>query len=317
MKSKFYIKTPIYKSHKLKKEQNKNIFYKMECYQPTGSFKIRGMEEFCRFHFKEGKRNFITSSGGNAGYSLAYIGKEMGLNVKIVVPKTTSKFMINKITDLGTEVEVFGNVWDEANQHGLRIAKETNAIYAPPFDDPLLWKGNSTIIDECVEQIKEPNKIIVSVGGGGLLCGILEGIKRNGWSKTEVITTETEGASSFYQSYQANKIIELEEITSIATSLGAKKVARKSLELAYNHNGVSPFVLSDRDAVRASLNFLDEYNVLVEPACGAALSFPYFNSELIKENETTLVIVCGGVNMSYEKLYKYHLGFLEESSNLL
>ena len=77
MNNKFYIKTPIYTSHKLKHEQNKSVFFKMECYQPTGSFKIRGMEELCRFHFNEGKRNFVASSGGNAGYSLAYVGMQM------------------------------------------------------------------------------------------------------------------------------------------------------------------------------------------------------------------------------------------------
>jgi len=303
MNNKFYIETPIYKSHKLSKGQNKNVLYKMECYQPTGSFKIRGMEELCRFHFNKGKREFIASSGGNAGYSLGYIGEKMGLKVKVIVPETTSKFMIHKMMNLGTEVEVFGNVWDEAHQYALKVCEEMNAVYVSPFDDPLLWKGHSTIINECVKQINQPDKIIVSVGGGGLLCGILEGMKRNGWDKTQVITTETVGAASFYESYQAKKVVELKEITSIATSLGAKKITERSLELAYNLD-VSPFVMSDDEAVRASLAFLDEYNVLVEPACGAAISVPCFHSELIGENETALVIVCGGVNTPFENIIK-------------
>jgi len=301
MNNKLYIETPIYKSYKLLEEQNKNVFYKMECYQPVGSFKIRGMEELCRFHFNKGKRNFIASSGGNAGYSLAYIGKQIGVKVKVVVPKSTSEFMIKKITNLGAEVEVYGNVWDEAHQYALKISKEMDAVYVSPFDDPLLWKGHSTIIDECARQMEQPDKIIVSVGGGGLLCGIFEGMKRNGWVSTQVITTETIGAASFYESYQAKKIVELKEISSIATSLGAKKVTEKSLELAYDFD-VRPFVMRDEEAINATYNFLNEYNVMVEPACGAALSVPYFHSELIRENDKVLVIVCGGVNTQIKTL---------------
>jgi L-serine/L-threonine ammonia-lyase len=301
MNNRLYIETPIYQSHKLMTEQGRNIFYKMECFQPAGSFKIRGMEELCRYHFNEGKRNFVASSGGNAGYSLAYVGKQMGLKVKVVVPKTTSAFMINKITNLGTEVEIFGDVWDEAHQYALKISEEMDAVYVSPFDDPLLWKGHSTIIDECAQQMKRPDKIIVSVGGGGLLCGIFEGMKRNGWTSTQVITTETIGAASFYESYQANKIIELNEISSIATSLGAKKVTEKSLELARELN-VRPFIMNDEEAVKASFNFLNEYNVIVEPACGAALSVPYFHSEMIGENDKVLVIVCGGANTEIKNI---------------
>ena len=273
----------------------------MECYQPTGSFKIRGMETLCRTHFNEGKRNFIASSGGNAGYSLAYVGKQLGSNIKVVVPKTTSEFMIEKIRNLDAEVEVFRDAWDEADQYAQGISKETDAVYVSPFDDPLLWKGHSTIIDECARQMEQPDKIIVSVGGGGLLCGILEGMKRNGWVSTLVITTETFGAASFYESYHANKVIELDEIKTIATSLGAKKVTQRSLDLAQELN-TKPFLMSDKDAVNSCLNFLDEYNTLVEPACGAALSVPYFHPEMIDENETALVIICGGVSMQMNTL---------------
>lgn len=295
MNNTYYIETPLYKSHKLKKEKNINVFYKMECYQPTNSFKIRGMEALCRFHHDQGKRKFIASSGGNAGYSLAFVGKQMGVEVKVIVPKTTSQFMIDKIKRLGTEVEIVGDVWDEAHQYALKLSYETNAVYVSPFDDPLLWKGHSTIIDECATQMNQPDKIIVSVGGGGLLCGIFEGMKRNGWESTQVITTETIGAASFYESFRAKKMVELKEITSVATSLGAKKVTVNSLELAHDFD-VKPFVMTDKEAIKASLILLDEYSVLVEPACGAALTVPYIHSEIIGENENVLVIVCGGAN---------------------
>jgi L-serine/L-threonine ammonia-lyase len=295
MNSTFYTVTPLHTSSKLKKELNLNIYYKMECSQPSGSFKIRGMDTLCRHHFAEGKRDFIASSGGNAGYSLAYVGKQLGVKVKVVVPQTTSVLMIAKIKNLGASVQIVGDVWDEADQYARKLAEETDAVYVSPFDDPLLWKGHASLIDECAQQMRQPDKIIVSVGGGGLLCGIFEGMKRNGWMDTEVITTETMGAASFYKSYHAKKRITLDEIKTVATSLGAKTVAKQSLKLASEFK-VQPHLMTDEQAVNATRIFSEEYNFTVEAACGAALSVPFFYPELISENEHVLVVVCGGVN---------------------
>ena len=301
MKDTYYIETPLYRSHLLKKTTQKDVFYKLECYQPAGSFKIRGMEFLCKHHYAAGKRNFIASSGGNAGYSLAYVGQALGVHIKVVVPKTTSTFMIEKIKNLDAEVEVYGNVWDEAHEHALYLAEETGAVYVSPFDDPLLWEGHASMIDECAKEMPQPDKIIVSVGGGGLLCGVFEGMKRNGWSTTQVITTETKGAASFYESWHAKKLVTLDHINTVATSLGAKCIAKKSLEMAKEFQ-VLPVLLSDEEAIEATEFFLKEYNVLVEPACGAALSVPYFYSHLIEEGEKVLVIVCGGANTEIKRL---------------
>jgi len=292
---KLFIETPIYASHKLKKEAGKNVFYKMECFQPTGSFKIRGMENLCRAHIEKGAKYFISSSGGNAGYSMAFVGKKLGVKVKVVLPNSTSQFMIEKIEQLDAEVEIFGNVWDEAHLHALEIAEKEGAVYVSPFDDPLLWQGHATMIDECAKQMIQPDKVIVSVGGGGLLCGIFLGMKRNNWKSTEIITTETIGAASFYASWKAKKVVELKKIATIATSLGAKKITSMALDLASQFN-VTPTTMDDKTAIESTYLFAKEYNIQVEPACGAALSIPYFRPELIKENENVLVIVCGGVN---------------------
>lgn len=301
MNQHYYLNTPVFKSHLLAKEKGLNVFYKMDCYQPAGSFKIRGMERLCKYHYELGKRNFVASSGGNAGYSLAYVGMKLGVSVKVVVPKTTSQFMISKIENLGTEVEVFGNVWDEAHQYALQVAEALDAVYVSPFDDPLLWEGHSSLIDECAQQMDQPDSLVVSVGGGGLLCGILEGLKKNGWESTKVITTETLGAASFYKSWYVNELIELKEIKTVATSLGAKKVAKQALELSQGFT-MHPFTMSDEEAIQATFRFLNEYNVRVEPACGAALSVPYFHPELIAEDKSTLVIVCGGANTEVKSI---------------
>ena len=285
-----YIQTPVSMS-----KEHPNVFYKMESFQPTHSFKVRGMDALCRFHFKQGQTKFIASSGGNAGYSLAYVCQKMGVSLKVIVPETTSKYMIDKIASLNAEVEVYGDAWDEANRKALEISKKDESVFVSPFDDPLLWKGHSSLIDECAQQMGRPDKVVVSVGGGGLLCGVLEGLNKHGWTDTKIITAETHGAASFYQSWKAGKIISLNEITTIANTLGAKKVAKKAFSMAKGFD-TQTFLMSDEEAIKATSLFFDEYTVRVEPACGAALSVPYLFPELMDRNERVLVIACGGAN---------------------
>ena len=181
MHQSLYVNTPLIRS-KLRSD----VFYKMECHQPSFSFKIRGMEKLCRFHLENGVKRFVASSGGNAGYSLAYVGQQLDLEVSVIVPSTTTSFMIDKIKSLGAKVEIYGDVWDEANIRALEIADRTDAVFVSPFDDPLLWDGHSTLIDECKIQMKKPDRLVVSVGGGGLLCGIIEGLKRNQWFDVKI-----------------------------------------------------------------------------------------------------------------------------------
>ena len=285
-----YIQTPIYSS-----KENPNVFYKMESFQPTFSFKVRGMEALCRFYLNQGQTKFIASSGGNAGYSLAYVCQKMGASLRVIVPETTSKYMTNKIASLNAEVQVHGTAWDEANKKALEISKKDGSVFVSPFDDPLLWKGHSSLIDECAQQMGRPDKVVVSVGGGGLLCGVLEGLNKYGWTDTKIITAETHGAASFYKSWKAGKIISLNEITTIANTLGAKKISEKALSMAQAFD-TQAFLMSDADALKATSLFFDDYKVRVEPACGAALSVPYLFSDLIDKNESVLVIACGGAN---------------------
>jgi L-serine/L-threonine ammonia-lyase len=305
-----YNQTPLLQSYKLKQEKGLSVFYKMECYQPVGSFKIRGMENLCRHYLAKGQRKFIASSGGNAGFAMAYVGQKLGTEVKIFVPKSTSEFMINKIRNIGVEVEVHGNIWNETHEYALRQAEETKAIYVSPFDDVLLWEGHASMIDECAKAMLQPTKIVLSVGGGGLLLGVLEGLRRNGWESTEIVAVETFGAASFHGSIVNNERIELEAIETIATSLGAKKIAAEAFEQAKQFN-ITPFLVRDKDTVQAMFSFLNEYNILVEPACGAALSYPLLYSEKSNAEDIILVIACGGVNTSFEQLNNYKFRFLD------
>lgn len=299
-----HIQTPLIDSMPLHAHTGKTIYLKMECYQPAGSFKIRGIGCLCQNAVTSGIGHLVSSSGGNAGYAVAYAGRQLNVPVTVIVPETTPESVRKRIESEGATVQVHGKVWDEAHTYALAYCERINGAYIPPFDHPVIWQGHATLIDELVTQCSKPDAIILSVGGGGLLCGVVQGLHNNGWDNLPVIAVETEGAASLAASVSAGKLVTLDSIDSIATSLGAKRVATRAFEWTRQHP-ISTITVPDKNAVNASRAFADDHGVLVEPACGASLSLIYDQSDAVKEAKSIVVIVCGGIGVSIDTLSEW------------
>jgi len=284
---------------------NAPVFLKMEALQPIGSFKIRGVGKACQDHWQIGARRFVCASGGNAGYAVAYAGRQLGAEVTIVVPKAASVWIQDLLRREGATVIVHGEAWDDAHIYATKLAARENAAYIHPFDDPRIWQGHASIIQEIAAEKIKPGAIVVSVGGGGLLCGLLEGLHQIGWKGVPMLAVETEGAASFAASVQADRLITLARITSIATTLGARTVAAEALAWTKRHP-ITPWIVSDRAAVNACQRFADEHRVLVEPACGAALAAVYENAKPLQGLAPIIVIVCGGAGVNRALLEEWN-----------
>lgn len=295
-----HINSPLINSRTLSQIAGCNVWLKMDALQPCGSFKIRGVGLACQEYYKNGARSFISSSGGNAGLAVAYAGRMLGLPVSVVVPETTSTRAIDLLRLEQAEVIVHGSSWQEANQFAYAMVGETDA-FIHPFDDPLLWKGHSTMIDEVVATGLCPDAVILSVGGGGLMCGVIEGLERNDLAGVPVIAMETEGAASFNAAVAAGRPFEIETINTVATSLGAKRVCDQAVEYALSRPVISELV-TDADAIRACRQFADDHRIVTEPACGAALACAYERKAVLESFNNILVIVCGGATTTLEQL---------------
>jgi len=298
---KLYLETPLMESLPMGKPINKNIYLKLECCQPAGSFKIRGIGHMCIDKVKKGVKHLVASSGGNAGLAVAYSGRKLGVKVTVFVPQTTPKQFQEKIKLEGAELKVVGNVWDETHLEALKFTDKVNGAYIPPFDHPLIWQGHSSMIGEVIGKIPKADCVILSVGGGGLLCGVVEGLQKNSWSDVPVIAAETEGTASLTTSIKAGKLVSLENINGIAKSLGAKKVAQRAFELTKEHP-IIPVTVTDAAALKACIRFANDHRYIVEPACGASLAVVYNNPNLLESKQNILVIVCGGNGTTLEML---------------
>ena len=129
----------------------RSFWLKLEAMQPPGSFKIRGIGAACEEYVRRGARRFISSSGGNAGIAVAYAGRCISVPVAVVVPETTSERAKELIRQEDAQVIVHGGSWQEANTLAQAMVGESDA-FLHPFDDPLLWQGHATLIDEVLRS---------------------------------------------------------------------------------------------------------------------------------------------------------------------
>jgi L-serine/L-threonine ammonia-lyase len=298
-----HAETPLVESRPLSLASGRTIWLKLDALQPTGSFKLRGIGLACETYQARGARRFVSSSGGNAGLAVAYAGRRLGLPVTVVVPESTSDRARELLLLEEAEVLVHGASWQEANEFALSFVGPSDA-FLHPFDDPLVWQGHSTIVDEVFRSGLQPDAVVLSVGGGGLLSGVAEGLHRNGWGHVPILAVETEGAASFRAATKAGHPVTLERIDSIATSLGAKRICDQAMQWSTEHL-IESLLVSDENALAACERFLADHRILVEPACGASLAPVYEKAPELAPFQTILVVVCGGVTATIDQIRQW------------
>jgi L-serine/L-threonine ammonia-lyase len=306
-----------------------NIFLKLEHLQPSGSFKSRGignMMSRAALSTPSPDVRYYCSSGGNAGLACATTAISLKKKAIIVVPQTTSSLMLSKLKALDAEIHLCGNNWGEADRylHEELLAHDPNGVYVPPFDHPWVWDGAASLAEELYEQMLPLeldciDGISCSVGGGGLLNGLAQGVDSIKWPmgrKPKLLAVETKGADSLNASLVAGEHISLPSITSIASSLGAPRVSKRSWEIASEPNSnVVSMTVSDADAAMSCVRFADDARIVVEIACGAAIA-PVYNGDLRRSlghgltdaewsQKNIVLIVCGGSNVNLEILERY------------
>ena len=288
-----HIQTPLIESRALSELLSRPVWLKLENTQPSGSFKLRGIGHACQWHLRHGATSFVSSSGGNAGLAVAYAGRKLGVPVTVVVPETATERAKELIGMEEATVIVHGAAWDQAHSYAQTMVNASTPLIHP-FDDPLLWEGHASLIDEVAHAGLRPDLLVCSVGGGGLLQGMFTGLDRQGWQDTAVLAVETEGAASFGAALQAGHPVTLPAMKTIANSLASARVCDAVVQSALSHT-VRSALVSDAQALSACQRFAHDHRILVEPACGAALAALYETPKAVGDAQGVLVVVCGGV----------------------
>ena len=287
-----YIKrTPAVGDPVLSERFNSTFYLKLELLQNTGAFKVRGaFNKMLALSDDENTRGIVAVSGGNHAKAVAFAAKTLGRKALILMPEVTPQNYVDETKGYGAEVHLFTTMAES-----FKRAKEYERgglVYIHPFDDPLVVAGQGTIGLEILADVPQVTDVIVSIGGGGLAGGVAAAI-RSLKPEVKLWGVETKGAESMAKALEANRIIELSQITSIARTLGAPAVSPLTFDLARRYlSGVT--VVDDSEAIRELFFLLDRAKVLTEPAASCTLAA----AERLRANFTrdshVVLILCGG-----------------------
>ncbi|KAI5953819.1 CHA1 [Candida margitis] len=315
-----YVKTSLIEvTNRLPGKPPCRVFFKNESEQPSGSFKLRGIGHLVKQSIGKAKAEGVAhndihvfaSSGGNAGLAAAYSAQYYNVKCTVVIPTIAKPIIQQKLHEYGAKVILFGNSIYEADNYLKSLiesaAKGVHPIYCHPFNNPEIWTGHSSLVDEVAQQLG-PNKqhlksMVCSFGGGGLYNGIYQGMINNN-IQGDVLLIETAQAPTFSETIKAKNIITLQNVTSLATSLACSYTTQQSLDYYHDKSaGIDTFleVIDDYDALRACVAYKKCCGKTVEPACGAALSVCYNRIDLLykslshlQEDDILVIVVCGG-----------------------
>lgn len=286
--------TPLQRSASLSELCGREVLFKCEQLQRTGSFKFRGAYHHVA-SLDPSVRQVVAASAGNHAQGVALAARLAGREAIIYMPTAASIPKIDATRGYGAEVRLVGDSVDDALDAAAAFARETGAHLVPPFDDPLVIAGQGTVGLEIAAQTvgRGPEVVVVPVGGGGLLAGVAAALRGSpaasgpsgpagtlgaGPARVEptaeppgLVGVEAEGAAAMQASLAAGHPVRLEGVRTIADGLAVK--APSALTLAHAEALVDEVVtVSDEEIARALVLLLERAKVVVEPAGAVGLA---------------------------------------------
>jgi threonine dehydratase len=286
-------RTPLVHSSSLSEYVGSSVSLKLEGLQDTGSFKIRGAaNKMLNLTMEEKARGVVAGSSGNHGRAVAFIAKRLDINAVICVSARTPRNKVNPIRDLGAEVVVHGESYDESVNHSLRLAEERGLTVIDSFDDPHVIAGQGTIGVELLEDLPEIDTAIVPLAGGGLLCGIALALKSANPS-IRVVGVSMERAPVMYHSLKAGKPIEMKEQETIAHALAGGLGQNNRYTFRMTQEYVDDVVLVSEEAIAEAMVFALEHHHVVVEGAGAVGIAAVLHKKIKKFGRNVAVVVSG------------------------
>src|SRR5436309_15983248 len=261
------VRTPLVESPALSKALNRQVYLKLECFQPIHVFKIRGAYNKIS---QLASKKIVAASSGNHGLAVAYSSRLLGKQSTAVIPETAVREKADAIAEYGAEGVRFGKYHSDREAKAVEICKRTGAAFVHPFNDPHIIAGQGTCGLETVEQLRDFDSVIVPVGGGGLISGISIALKALRPS-SKVFGVEPVGATKMQLSLRGGKLVKLEAPQSIADGLIPSSVGELTLE-ACRKNVDGMFSVSDAGILSAMRLLVREAHIFPEPSGSAPLA---------------------------------------------
>jgi len=302
--------TPAYHWPQLSSSTGCEVWVKHENHTPTTAFKVRGgiylLNQLNQSAYKP--EGIISATRGNHGQSLSYSGSRTGMPVVIIVPECNSADQNRAIQSFGAKLIIHGKDFEEARQHSLNLQEEYGYLPIPPFNRDLTI-GVATYALEFMSDVKDLDTIYVPVGMGSGICGLIQTRDLLGLN-TKIVGVVSEGAPTFYQSFQAGHIIPTSNADTIADGVATSSPMEEAFEMI--KKGADRIVMVNDEQIAEAMYQYFKYTHNLAEGAGAVALAGLNKEKLQMKNKKTGLILSGG-NIDYERFCHYIAPFLENS----
>jgi threonine dehydratase len=294
--------TPLEFASGLSERLKNQILLKREDLQPVFSFKLRGAyNKMVRLTPAQRESGIITASAGNHAQGVALAAERLGIEALIVMPKTTPDIKVRAVQQLGAQVILHGNTYDDASEYTHALMDKRGMTYVPPYDDPDVIAGQGTVGMEILHQHRSPiHAIFVPVGGGGLIAGIAAYVKTL-HPNIRIIGVEPDDAPCLHHALAANERVVLEQVGIFADAVAVRQVGKEPFRIA--RAAVDEVMLVSTDEICAAIkDIFDDTRSISEPA--GALAVAGLKNYVAREGlrDQVLVAIDSGANMNFDRL---------------
>ena len=282
--------TKLIKSDYFSDQTGNQVYLKPENMQLTGAYKIRGAYyKISTLTEEEKEKGLITASAGNHAQGVALAAARQGVRAVIVMPTTTPLLKVNRTKDLGAEVILHGDVYDEACDHALALAEEKGYTFVHPFDDPTVATGQGTIAMDIFKELPTVDYILVPIGGGGLATGVSTLAKLLN-PKIKLIGVEPAGAACMQASLKAGKVVSCDHVSTIADGTAVQTPGK--IIFPYIQKNVDQIItVEDEELIPCFLDLLENHKMLAE---NSGLLTIAALKHLDAKNKKVVSIISGG-----------------------
>ena len=285
--------TPLERSRSFSEMSGADLHLKLENFQRTGAFKIRGaMNRIQTLSETEREAGVVTASAGNHAQGVALAASRAGVDATVVMPKFAPVSKVKATRGYGASVRLEGVDYDEAQAYAHQLERDEGRTYVHAFDDPVVMAGQGTLGLEIVDDCPDLDTVVVPIGGGGLISGVAVAIKQQ-LPDVRVVGVQAEGAASAAKSLEAGEVTEIDSVDTIADGIATRSVGDRTLEVMEEY--VDEVVtVDDREIALALTLLLERAKTLVEGAGAVALAAVLSDAFEYDDGETVVAALCGG-----------------------
>jgi threonine dehydratase len=284
--------TPLRRSFALRRA---NGWLKLECWQPTGSFKVRGaLATLASLSAAERARGVVAASAGNHALGVAFAAATLGGETKatLFVPETAPRAKLEKLRAFPVAVREAGLTYDEAHAEAQAFVQATGATYVHAFEDPRTAAGQGTCALEILEQLEDAGTILVPVGGGGLIAGVAAAVKALR-PEVRIVAVQPEASPALAESLRLGRpLLEYQAGATLADGLAGGIGL-----VAWEHRALIDAVVNvpEVETERAMAALLAEDQVLAEAS--GAVAVAALRAGLVSGEGRPVVVVVTGSNV--------------------